>query len=159
MGQIDVSINENEKLSSSQLEQVVVQTTNGSKKPFSSALEVPRINNKSIDESSVKYDDDEAKDKCTPASSDYNYKDDPANKTYKFHFSHIKWPNAIALTVVHVLAVFALYLYVTGRMMWQNAIVAWIFSAISALGVTAGSHRLWCHRSYKAKLPLRFGLT
>ena len=23
------------------------------------------------------------------------------------------------------------------------------------LGITAGSHRLWCHKAYKAKLPLR----
>jgi len=26
---------------------------------------------------------------------------------------------------------------------------------ISALGVTAGAHRLWSHKSYKASLPLR----
>lgn len=26
---------------------------------------------------------------------------------------------------------------------------------ISALGITAGAHRLWSHRSYKARLPLR----
>ena len=25
----------------------------------------------------------------------------------------------------------------------------------SALGITAGAHRLWAHRSYKARLPLR----
>lgn len=29
---------------------------------------------------------------------------------------------------------------------------------MSALGVTAGAHRLWSHRSYKAKLPLRLFL-
>lgn len=29
---------------------------------------------------------------------------------------------------------------------------------MSALGVTAGAHRLWSHRSYKAKLPLRIFL-
>lgn len=29
---------------------------------------------------------------------------------------------------------------------------------ISAMGVTAGVHRLWSHRSYKAKLPLRIFL-
>lgn len=28
-----------------------------------------------------------------------------------------------------------------------------------ALGITAGAHRLWAHRSYKAKLPLRILLT
>jgi len=26
---------------------------------------------------------------------------------------------------------------------------------MNALGITAGVHRLWAHRSYKAKLPLR----
>lgn len=26
---------------------------------------------------------------------------------------------------------------------------------ISGMGVTAGVHRLWAHRSYKARLPLR----
>lgn len=30
---------------------------------------------------------------------------------------------------------------------------------LSALGITAGSHRLWSHRSYKATLPLRIFLT
>lgn len=25
----------------------------------------------------------------------------------------------------------------------------------AALGITAGAHRLWCHRAYKAKWPLR----
>nr|XP_023416389.1 stearoyl-CoA desaturase 5 isoform X2 [Cavia porcellus] len=29
---------------------------------------------------------------------------------------------------------------------------------VTALGVTAGAHRLWSHRSYKAKLPLRIFL-
>ena len=29
---------------------------------------------------------------------------------------------------------------------------------IGALGVTAGAHRLWSHRSYKAKLPVRIFL-
>ena len=26
---------------------------------------------------------------------------------------------------------------------------------MGGLGITAGAHRLWSHRSYKAKLPLR----
>lgn len=29
------------------------------------------------------------------------------------------------------------------------------FSLLSAMGVTAGAHRLWAHRAYKAKWPLR----
>lgn len=27
--------------------------------------------------------------------------------------------------------------------------------SISGLGITAGAHRLWAHRSYKARFPLR----
>ena len=39
-------------------------------------------------------------------------------------------------------------------------VLSTLFSAIaayvmSALGITAGVHRLWSHKSYKAKLPLR----
>lgn len=39
---------------------------------------------------------------------------------------------------------------------FNKKILAAIFLyVISALGITAGAHRLWAHRSYKAKLPLR----
>lgn len=37
--------------------------------------------------------------------------------------------------------------------------VAVLCFLVSALGITAGSHRLWSHRSYKATLPLRIFLT
>lgn len=30
-----------------------------------------------------------------------------------------------------------------------------VYSSVSGFGVTAGAHRLWSHRSYKAKFPLR----
>jgi len=32
---------------------------------------------------------------------------------------------------------------------------ALILLAIEAIGITAGAHRLWTHRAYKAKWPLR----
>ena len=35
---------------------------------------------------------------------------------------------------------------------WLEVYALW---QLSGLGITAGSHRLWAHRSYKAKLPLR----
>lgn len=34
-------------------------------------------------------------------------------------------------------------------------ISAILIGGIAGFGVTAGAHRLWCHRAYKAKLPLR----
>jgi stearoyl-CoA desaturase (delta-9 desaturase) len=33
-----------------------------------------------------------------------------------------------------------------------------IWHHLGAIGITAGSHRLWSHRSYKAKMPLQFFL-
>lgn len=36
-----------------------------------------------------------------------------------------------------------------------NGCVVVLFHLRSAMGITAGAHRLWAHRSYKAKLPLR----
>lgn len=38
---------------------------------------------------------------------------------------------------------------------WFEVYALW---QLSGLGITAGSHRLWAHRSYKAKLPLRIFL-
>lgn len=32
---------------------------------------------------------------------------------------------------------------------------AFVLYVVSGLGITAGAHRLWAHRSYKAKWPLR----
>jgi fatty-acid desaturase len=38
-------------------------------------------------------------------------------------------------------------------------ILAGLIHSCGALGITAGAHRLWSHKSYKAKLPLRIILT
>lgn len=42
---------------------------------------------------------------------------------------------------------------ITNIIIFFSALFLWI---ISGLGVTAGLHRLWSHKSYKAKWPLRF---
>lgn len=31
----------------------------------------------------------------------------------------------------------------------------WVTGLLSGYGITAGAHRLWAHKTYKAKLPLR----
>ena len=36
---------------------------------------------------------------------------------------------------------------------WRDAVFATYM--MSALGITAGAHRLWAHRGYRARLPLR----
>lgn len=37
---------------------------------------------------------------------------------------------------------------------WQTWIFSMIIALFSTIGVQAGAHRLWAHRSYKAKLGL-----
>jgi stearoyl-CoA desaturase (delta-9 desaturase) len=34
-------------------------------------------------------------------------------------------------------------------------VAVFVYGYIGVVGVTAGAHRFWTHRSYKAKLPLR----
>ena len=61
---------------------------------------------------------------------------------------------------VQVLHLYALYsLFFGSSSLSPTVIKTWIFSWIlyswGGLGVTAGSHRLWSHKSYQAKWPLR----
>ncbi|XP_066549142.1 stearoyl-CoA desaturase b [Amia ocellicauda] len=68
----------------------------------------------------------------------------------------VVWRNVILMSMLHAGAVYALFLLPSA----SAATLAWSFICfmISALGVTAGAHRLWSHRSYKASLPLRMFL-
>ncbi|XP_051968833.1 acyl-CoA desaturase-like [Xyrauchen texanus] len=68
----------------------------------------------------------------------------------------IVWRNVILMSFLHVGALYGLSLIpvaCTLTLVWS------VFCSVySALGITAGAHRLWSHRSYKASLPLRIFL-
>nr|ABX71627.1 acyl-CoA-delta9-desaturase [Lampronia capitella] len=64
------------------------------------------------------------------------------------------WRNIIAFACLHLAAVYGAYLFFTSAI-WQTDIFAYILYVMSGLGITAGAHRLWAHKSYKAKWPLR----
>nr|CAH7717153.1 unnamed protein product [Callosobruchus chinensis] len=66
----------------------------------------------------------------------------------------IVWKNVLIFILLHTAAVYGLYLMFT-RSMWQTNVFAILYGAFTAMGVTAGAHRLWAHRTYKAKTPLR----
>merc|ERR1719498_2194380 len=54
---------------------------------------------------------------------------------------------------------YGLYLILSGALSMKEYCFHHLFLwYLSGLGVTAGAHRLWSHRAYKAKLPLRFFL-
>lgn len=64
------------------------------------------------------------------------------------------WRNIILFAYLHIAAVYGLWLMLTSAT-WSTGIFAMILYACSGLGITAGAHRLWAHRAYKAKWPLR----
>jgi len=66
----------------------------------------------------------------------------------------IVWRNVILFVFLHIGTLVGLY-QVIFTAKWLT--LGWIMVcwAISGVAITAGSHRLWAHRSYKAKLPLR----
>ncbi|CAH2245022.1 acyl-CoA Delta(11) desaturase-like [Pararge aegeria] len=66
----------------------------------------------------------------------------------------IVWRNVILLTVLHIGAMHGLYLCVA-QVMWTTFFFGLFNVIFAGLGITAGAHRLWAHKSYKAKFPLR----
>ncbi|XP_076628649.1 acyl-CoA Delta-9 desaturase isoform X2 [Colletes latitarsis] len=72
--------------------------------------------------------------------------------TYKWN---IVWRNVIAFIYLHLGALYGFYLMFNGTKFYT---ILWSFlvAMTAGVGITAGAHRLWAHRSYKAKWPLRF---
>lgn len=68
----------------------------------------------------------------------------------------IVWRNVVAFALLHLGGLYGLYL-----LPWaMPATWAWTLATymMSAWGITAGAHRLWSHRAYRARLPLRIVL-
>merc|ERR1712086_1126769 len=59
------------------------------------------------------------------------------------------------MVFVHTTAALGLKALFTVDFMWQTLLWAYILWPISGLGITAGVHRLWSHRSYNANLGVR----
>ncbi|XP_076389880.1 acyl-CoA Delta-9 desaturase isoform X1 [Megachile rotundata] len=70
----------------------------------------------------------------------------------------IVWRNVIIFSYLHLAAVYGLYLVFTSAK-FVTTLFAFVLYVFSALGITAGAHRLWAHKSYKAKWPLQLFLT
>lgn len=70
----------------------------------------------------------------------------------------IVWRNVILFAYLHVAALYGAYLMLFSAS-WPTVIWAILLYQASGLGITAGAHRLWAHRAYKAKVPLRILLT
>ncbi|XP_022123190.2 acyl-CoA Delta-9 desaturase isoform X1 [Pieris rapae] len=70
----------------------------------------------------------------------------------------VVWRNVILFALLHIGGVYGAYLFLF-KAMWATRMFAVFLYICSGLGITAGAHRLWAHKSYKARLPLRILLT
>ncbi|XP_075585788.1 acyl-CoA desaturase 1 isoform X2 [Dermatophagoides farinae] len=80
-----------------------------------------------------------------------------AQKNQKPYKIQIVWRNVIIMGLLHVAAIYGATLCF-GTAKWQTVVAAILLYVYTGLGITAGAHRLWSHRSYKAKFPLRLFL-
>lgn len=71
---------------------------------------------------------------------------------------HIVWRNVVIFILLHASAIFGLYLTFTFQVKFLTIAFAALLYVMGGLGITAGAHRLWAHRSYKARLPLKIFL-
>ncbi|KAL3210339.1 hypothetical protein MRX96_008857 [Rhipicephalus microplus] len=68
--------------------------------------------------------------------------------------TEIVWRNVLLFIGLHIGAACGLYCAIfTAK--WQTNLLAFIGLGISGVGSSVAAHRLWCHRTFKAKLPLR----
>ncbi|KOC64068.1 Stearoyl-CoA desaturase 5 [Habropoda laboriosa] len=69
----------------------------------------------------------------------------------------IIWRNVIGIIVLHFLAIYGFASGYRDAKLWS-----WVwnitYGVVAGLGITAGAHRLWAHKSYSAKIPLRIFL-
>ncbi|XP_014279957.1 acyl-CoA Delta-9 desaturase [Halyomorpha halys] len=86
----------------------------------------------------------------------YSIKKDGAEKKNEVK-QELIWINVISIFFIHIYAV-----YVTLTYYRQLTVTLFLWGAytclLGGLGVTGGAHRLWSHKSYKAKLPFRIFL-
>ena len=65
--------------------------------------------------------------------------------------TQVVWSNVVLISFIHVLGVAGIF--VAPFMKWRSWLFYCFYYLMSGLGVTAGAHRLWAHKTYKARLP------
>ncbi|CAB3374534.1 Hypothetical predicted protein [Cloeon dipterum] len=66
----------------------------------------------------------------------------------------LKWRNICGIALVHIWGMYGLW-YGLQTIKWSALLFIIAYGWAGGLGVTAGAHRLWSHRSYRAKWQLR----
>jgi len=70
------------------------------------------------------------------------------------HRDNIVWLNVALFVALHTLAAIGLYQMFTVAQ-WKTVFWSIFLWVVGGIGITAGPHRLWAHKSYKARVPLK----
>jgi stearoyl-CoA desaturase (delta-9 desaturase) len=80
--------------------------------------------------------------------------DNSSTKQQQEFKAPLVWTNIILFVILHSALPIGAYIIYTQRP-WKTLLWSLFGVYISVLGVTAGTHRLWSHRSYKARWPVQ----
>ena len=72
--------------------------------------------------------------------------------------SKVKWSNVVVLLTIHILAVVGYVYNCTHDIKLHTVAFVAAIGLFSGLSMSVGAHRLWAHRSFKARLPLKIFL-
>ncbi|XP_060524772.1 acyl-CoA Delta-9 desaturase-like [Cylas formicarius] len=77
----------------------------------------------------------------------------PKSEKYRWK---IVWKNVFIFIMLHSFMLYGMYLL--SKVSWTTIIFTYLYTMFAGFGITAGAHRLWAHRTYKANFPLRLFL-
>ncbi|XP_055324058.1 acyl-CoA Delta-9 desaturase-like [Sitodiplosis mosellana] len=80
------------------------------------------------------------------------------HKRKPYFQTDIVWKNVAIMTSLHLFALYGAYLMVTRQASIFTFILSYAYGSLGGMGITAGAHRLWAHRSYRANYKLRIVL-
>jgi stearoyl-CoA desaturase (delta-9 desaturase) len=67
----------------------------------------------------------------------------------------LNWTNTLFISFAHVLAVFTIVYMAAIEFSWWSLALGLVWLCGSSMSITGGYHRLFAHKAYKARLPLR----
>ncbi|ERL96240.1 acyl-CoA Delta-9 desaturase-like [Dendroctonus ponderosae] len=77
---------------------------------------------------------------------------------YRGNKDKFVWKNIALLFGFHPIALFALFRVLSGSASLNTVLFNFALGFLGFLSLTAGAHRLWSHKAYKARWPLRLML-
>ncbi|CAG2168508.1 unnamed protein product [Oppiella nova] len=87
--------------------------------------------------------------------TDVHYNNGDNNDNKSEYSVQIVWTNVFIMGSLHTAALLGYYHLVIGTAKGYTSVYFFLVGILSSFGILAGAHRLWSHRSYKAKWQLR----